>query len=84
MLNGLFLGFSRVGQLYLLVLGAAILTACDRSPAPDSTGWTEDATIEVTILQGHSDAITSAAFSPDGNRLVTASADKTARVWSVN
>ena len=28
-----------------------------------------------------SDVVTSAAFSPDGSRIVTASWDKTARIW---
>ena len=27
------------------------------------------------------DSVTSAAFSPDGRRIVTASADNTARLW---
>ena len=29
----------------------------------------------------HEDSVANAAFSPDGARVVTASADKTARVW---
>jgi WD40 repeat protein len=29
----------------------------------------------------HQDAVRSAAFSPDGSRVVTASADNTARIW---
>jgi len=33
------------------------------------------------VLTGHTSAVSSAAFSPDGNRIVTASWDKTARVW---
>ena len=34
------------------------------------------------VLQGHTDAVIAAAFSPDGTRIVTASYDKTARVWN--
>jgi WD40 repeat protein len=32
-------------------------------------------------LRGHGNAVQSAAFSPDGRRIVTASWDRTARVW---
>ena len=32
-------------------------------------------------LGGHDDFVNSAAFSPDGSRIVTASSDKTARIW---
>jgi WD40 repeat protein len=34
-------------------------------------------------LDGHRDEITGLSFSPDGNRLVTASLDSTARIWDV-
>jgi WD40 repeat protein len=34
-------------------------------------------------LEGHSDAVWSAAFSPDGKRVVTASRDMTARIWEI-
>jgi WD40 repeat protein/serine/threonine protein kinase/tetratricopeptide (TPR) repeat protein len=37
----------------------------------------------VGTLDGHTDAIWEVAFSPDGKRLVSASADATARVWHV-
>ena len=36
---------------------------------------------ETAVLKGHDDAVDSAVFSPDGSRVVTASADTTARIW---
>ncbi|WP_071777278.1 WD40 repeat domain-containing protein [Coleofasciculus chthonoplastes] len=35
----------------------------------------------LTELKGHQGTVNSANFSPDGQRIVTASDDKTARVW---
>ena len=32
-------------------------------------------------MKGHRDFVTSAAFSPDGNRIVSASTDGTIRIW---
>src|SRR5262249_4240089 len=34
--------------------------------------------------RGHEGGVSSAAFSPDGQRIVTASQDKTARVWNAD
>ena len=36
---------------------------------------------EIAVLRGHEGGVNSAAFSPDGSRIVTASLDKTARMW---
>jgi len=36
---------------------------------------------ELAVLSGHADVVLSAAYSPDGSRIVTASIDKTARIW---
>ncbi|MEA3277634.1 MAG: WD40 repeat domain-containing protein [Pseudomonadota bacterium] len=39
---------------------------------------------EVRPLEGHGDLVYSVRFAPDGQRLVTASLDKTARVWTLS
>ncbi len=36
---------------------------------------------QIALLSGHTERVFSAAYSPDGARIVTASADKTARIW---
>jgi WD40 repeat protein len=38
----------------------------------------------LTKLIGHTRAVTNASFSPDGQRIVTASEDKTARIWDLS
>jgi WD40 repeat protein len=45
--------------------------------------WHAASAKQIAVLRGHDDAVLSAAFSPDGSRIVTASAsyDKTARIW---
>jgi WD40 repeat protein/TPR repeat protein len=36
---------------------------------------------QILVITGHADRVISAAFSPEGRRIVTASDDKTARIW---
>jgi WD40 repeat protein len=38
----------------------------------------------VQTFEGHTGRVISAAFSPDGSRVVTTSWDRTARVWLVS
>jgi WD40 repeat protein/TPR repeat protein len=39
---------------------------------------------QLAVLSGHSAPLTSAAYSPDGTRIVTASNDNTARIWDAH
>jgi WD40 repeat protein len=52
----------------------------------DSTAKVWDATTgqELTTLAGHSSGVHYVAWSPDGQRIVTASADETARQYDAN
>ena len=38
----------------------------------------------ITTLEGHQDWVFSLAFSPNGNILLSASNDKTIRIWQIN
>jgi WD40 repeat protein len=36
---------------------------------------------DLLTLQGHTSGVESAVFNPDGSRVLTASRDRTARIW---
>ncbi|MBE9069524.1 caspase family protein, partial [Leptolyngbya cf. ectocarpi LEGE 11479] len=50
-------------------------------PIKDALNHTWRQVREVAKMQGHKDAIWSVAFSPDGSRIVSGSADSTLRLW---
>jgi WD40 repeat protein len=43
--------------------------------------WDLSGRKEALRLRGHADLVRSVAYSKDGSRLVTASADKSVRIW---
>jgi Tol biopolymer transport system component len=74
------------GTAALLALAALPdrATGVDRPDVPEAELQLDGAWRELRErldLVGHEDAVISAAFSPDGKRIVTASLDRTARVW---
>jgi protein-tyrosine phosphatase len=49
-----------------------------------SLGWDAESGKELLTLRGHSDPVAGVAFSPDGKRLATASADGTVQVYALD
>jgi WD40 repeat protein len=45
--------------------------------------WNAETFAEVRILRGHTDTIHGLAFSPDGQRIVSASADRCVKLWDI-
>ena len=63
-------------RIYDSATGRQVLILREPAPPPKSTG---DAQVDPRDVTSH--AMNSAVFSPDGQRILTASADGTARVW---
>jgi TPR repeat protein len=43
--------------------------------------WDARSGLELAVLAGHTDSVYTAVYAPDGGRIVTASEDRTARIW---
>ncbi|WP_239376783.1 NACHT domain-containing NTPase, partial [Frankia sp. Cj5] len=61
---------------------------CTRPPNTRRAGWLmapartpRPTHAQLTSFTGHSDAVWSGAWSPDGSQILTTSADRTARIW---
>lgn len=84
----LLVGISIIAGILFLVFkyksGAAaanqskIAPAARKSPSPESSAKTDG---QVKILTGHSKAVNSVAVSPDGQVIISGSADGTIKVW---
>jgi WD40 repeat protein len=63
--------------------GRTLITADDNIDPPGLEIWNADGTFERALL-GLSGPMTNVVTSPDGNLIVTLSADRLVRVWSIN
>jgi WD40 repeat protein len=64
--------------------GRRVVAAFGRFPDCTAGIWETDTGAEVALLKGHQGPVTSARFSADGKRVVTASLDWTARIWDAD
>ena len=76
------------GTAMLLAIEALLSAAreADRPYAPEAEAalFNSRARLqEIGVLKGHHGLVSTAAFSPDGRQVVTASSDNTARLWEV-
>ena len=78
------------GLFYQQIANRAVETGQQLPPSDTPACWlrqtrpvgVEDQTL-LRIFTGHTDRVTSVAFSPDGSKVLTGSADETVRLWEV-
>ncbi len=58
----------------------ALASSPPRMTRPHGSGM-HGTGVQLAVLSGHDDVVNTAVYSPDGTRIVTASYDKTARIW---
>ena len=64
--------------------GALVATASKKAPPWVGSIWDTKTGAEIHSLAGHAAAVFAVDFSPDGQRVVTGSHDRTAKVWDAN
>jgi WD40 repeat protein/serine/threonine protein kinase len=77
------------GASYALAIALELLPTAGSDPAyaPEALNVFQEARAEdaqLMAVTGHTDRLRAAAFSPDGQRVVTASFDDTARIWDAH
>jgi serine/threonine protein kinase/WD40 repeat protein len=75
-------GMSRRSALGWILAGAATAAALGGAGFFFYTKFHTPAH-SLSVLQGHSGAVTGVSWSPDGSKLVSGSRDKTAKIWQV-
>ena len=73
-----------VGKAQAIILEVLTNPEFAQSPTPAAISVFQEiraADARLAVLSGHTGFVVSAAYSPDSTRIVTASTDKTARIW---
>ena len=74
-----------LGDHEIALLLAKTALAANTSPTTVNVALlAEDRLLARAVLRGHTNSVTSVSFSPDGQRILTASGDKTARLWGLD